>query len=221
MTGGEVGHPTLGAEEIRSIRLAEAAKAAHELQGTFHWAGGCDLEVEYSSTYRKLATRVIREVDPLIVLTHPPADYMPDHEQTSLLVRNAAYIASVPGYDRGSPAKATTRFPYLYYWNALGGTDIFGRTLPLTCAIDITSTMPLKERALSCHESQREWLRFLNGWDEYIENMRARSAEEGRRIGVPFAESFIQHRCIGHPKENILKDILGDLCAELPEEGRL
>ena len=36
-----------------------------------------------------------------------------------------------------------------------------------------------------------------------------------RDIGVKFAEGFIQHRCAGgHPRDNILKKILGPLCHE-------
>ncbi len=213
-TGGEVGSPTLDVQQIRETRLREAADSAQVLDGHYHWAGGCDLQVEYTETYRRQATRVMREVDPLIVFTNPPMDYMPDHEQTSLLVRNAAYIASVPHYDCGVPTRPTARFPYLYYWNAINLTDIFGRSLPLSCAVNVTSVMETKERMLACHASQREWLQFLNGWDEYTRNMRRHSEEDGKRAGVPFAEGFIQHRSIGHPTNNILKEILGDLCVE-------
>ena len=68
MTGGEVGSPTLSSADIQKKRLDEARKAAAVLGGTYHYAGGRDLEVEYNSFYRKAVTRVIREVDPLIVL---------------------------------------------------------------------------------------------------------------------------------------------------------
>jgi N-acetylglucosamine malate deacetylase 1 len=160
MTGGEVGSPDLTSQQIREKRLGEAARAAAVLNGRFHYAGGSDLEVEYNAAYRRMATRVMREVDPLIVLTCPPMDYMLDHEQTSLLVRNAAYIASVPLYDCGMPTTPTRRFPYLYYWNAVAMTDIFGRPLPLHFGIDVTSVMDTKHKMLACHASQRDWLSF-------------------------------------------------------------
>ncbi len=35
-------------------------------------------------------------------------DYLVDHEETSKLVRNACYIASVPNYDCGVPTTPTT-----------------------------------------------------------------------------------------------------------------
>jgi LmbE family N-acetylglucosaminyl deacetylase len=214
MTGGEVGSPDLCPQAIREVRLAEAAAAAELVGGHYHWAGGYDLEVEYSSWYRQQATRVVREVDPQIVLTHPPTDYLMDHEETSKLVRNAAYIASVPNYDCGVPTRPTEDFPYLYYWNSSSNTDIYGRELPLSCAVNITSVLDRKEEMLACHVSQREWLAYHNEWDSYLENMRAGSRTDGVRAGWEYAEGFIQHRSTGHPTDNILKEILGDLCHE-------
>ena len=215
MAGGEYGSPDLSPQEIREKRLGEAERAAKVIGAAFHFAGGHDLEIEYNTQCRKRATRVVREVDPLIVFTNPPTDYLLDHEETSKLVRNAAYIASVPHYDCGVPTTPTKRFPYLYYWNASNLTDIFGRPLPLSCSVDISCAIDTKERMLACHESQREWLRYHNGWDEYIDIMKRQSAAEGRRIGVPFAEGFIQHRSTGHPHDNILKTLLGERCAEV------
>lgn len=214
MAGGELGHPTLSVQEIRERRVKEAENAAKVIGGHYHYAGGHDLEVEYNTHYRKMTVRVMREVDPLIVFTNPPMDYMPDHEFTSLLVRTAAYIASIPHYDCGVPTTPTNRFPYLYYWNASSLTDIFGRPLPLSCAVNISSAMDTKAKMLACHESQRAWLAYHNKWDEYVETMKTQSQVEGRRIGVPYAEGFIQHRSFGHPHDNILKEILGDLCVE-------
>jgi LmbE family N-acetylglucosaminyl deacetylase len=215
MTGGELGHPTLPPQQIRARRLKEAAEAAAVIGATYHYAGGHDLEVQYDDACRRMAVRVMREVDPLIILTNPPMDYLADHEQTSLLVRNAAYTASVPNYDVGGTSAPMSRFPYLYYWNASSLTDIFGRELPLSCAVDVTAAMETKARMLGCHESQREWLSYHNDWDDCIENMRWHSAGDGRRVGVPYAEGFIQHLGTGHPKDNILREILGELCHEL------
>jgi len=210
MTGGDMGTATLTREAIKARRLHEAAESAAVIGAHYHYAGGCDLEVEYNAAYRKMATRVMREVDPLVVLTLPPMDYLPDHEQTSLLVRNAAYIASVPLYDAYG-AQATRRFPYLYYCNASGLTDIFGRPLPVQFGVDVGSEMAAKERMLACHASQRDWLMYHNGWDAYTENMKAMTQEQGKLIGRTWGECFIQHLSLGHPHDNILEKILGDL----------
>jgi len=163
MTGGEVGSPTLSREAIRAKRLGEAADSARVLNGVYHYAGGCDLEVEYNSFYRKAATKIIREVNPEIVLTQPPMDYLVDHELTSRLVQNAAYIASVPLYECGTAAPPTSRAPYLYYWNSVGLKDAFGRPLPMHFGVDISAVMGVKGKMLACHESQREWLAAMGG----------------------------------------------------------
>jgi len=215
MTGGEVGSSILSTQQIREKRLEEGTNAAAVIGAHFHYAGGHDLEVEYNSQYRKMAVRIMREVDPLIVFTCPPMDYLPDHEETSRVVRNATYIASVPNYDCGVPTKPTNRFPYLYYWNASGLRDIFGRSLPLTCIVDISSSFETKIKMLKCHQSQREWLAYHNKWDEYVETMKNWTREQGKRIGKAAAEGFIQHLGTGHPQDNILKTILKDFCIEL------
>jgi LmbE family N-acetylglucosaminyl deacetylase len=219
MAGGEVGHPTLKPQEIRARRLAENAASAAILGGTSHFAGGHDLEVQYDCAYRRMATRIIREVDPWIVLTAPPMDYLVDHEETSKLVRNACYIASVPNYDCGVPTTPTKRFPYLYYWNATGRRDIFGRPLPLQMSVDISSVIDTKKKMLGCHASQFDWLKYHNKYEDFATVMLDADSEMGKRIGVAYAEGFIQHLGMGHPGDNILKTILGDRCVEFDKSA--
>jgi LmbE family N-acetylglucosaminyl deacetylase len=216
MTGGEVGSPTLSREAIHAKRLAEAAASAKVLDGVYHYAGGCDLEVEYNSFYRQASTRIVREVDPEIVLTHPPSDYMVDHEITSRLVQNGAYIAPVPLYDCGTQAPPTRKAPYLYYWNAVGLKDIFGRALPMQFGIDVTSVMDIKETMVACHASQREWLAAM-GFDHYLKLMKDWTLAQGALIGRQYAECFIQHLGAGFPAENRLAEALGTHAAALSD----
>lgn len=215
MAGGEVGSPTLPRAQIREIRLKEARAAADILGAKFHFAGGEDLEVTYNDEYRRRAVRVMRAVNPTIVITHPPTDYLVDHEETSRLVRNAAYIGPVPNYDCGSPEKPTSKIPHLYYANAIGGKNIFGQPLPLTCAVDISSVMEIKTKMLACHASQREWLRAIMNCDEYLDLMRKFATADGQRAGVSQAEGLIQHVGEGHPQDNVLKQLLVEKCIEL------
>ena len=220
MAGGEGGSPTLPPQAIRAKRLKECEAAAAILGAHYHYAGGYDVEIEYNTEYRRRTTRVVREVDPLIIFTHPPTDYIIDHEETSRLVRNAAYVASVPNYDCHRPTRVTSRIPHLYYWQAAGNRDIFGRPLPINRMVDISSVIETKTRMLACHQSQREWLAYHNDWDEYLNIMKRSTREQGRQIGVAAAEGFIQHLGENYPQNNILKDILGPLCVEIaPDPG--
>ena len=215
MAGGEMGSSVLPPHQIRDIRLREAADSAAVIGGHFHFAGGYDIEVEYNADYRRRAIRVLREVNPSLVFTCPPADYMIDHEETSRLVRNACFIAPVPNYDCGVPTKPTTTVPHLYYWNAQGLRDIWGRPLPLTCAADISTVMETKQRMLACHASQRDWLAHHHHCDQYIEMMKEMSRAQGKLAGCPAAEGFIQHRGDGYPQDHLLARLLGGLCIAL------
>ena len=42
---------------------------------------------------------------------------------------------------------------------------IYGRPLPLTMGVDISSKLAVKERMLACHASQRDWLRHHHNID--------------------------------------------------------
>lgn len=211
MAGGDMGSPTLQPQQIREIRLKENEASAAVIGATFHFAGGQDVEVEYNSAYRRMAVKALRDVDPFLVLTNPPTDYMIDHEETSRLVRNACFVAPIPNYDCGVPTKPTSGVPHLYYFNALGGRDIFGRPLPLTGAVDISAVMDIKEQMLACHASQRDWLAHHHHMDQYIVSMKESAARQGAAVGRPAAESYVQHRGSEYPNEDILAQILGDL----------
>ena len=214
MAGGEMGSPVLAPQVIRAKRLKECEDAASIINAKYHYAGGYDVDIEYNADLRRKATAIVRKVDPLIVFTHAPMDYMIDHEETSRLVRNAAYIASAPNYDCGVPTTPTNRIPYLYYWNASGHRDIFGRPLPINRVVDISSTIETKKQMLAAHASQREWLEYHNDF-EYVGIMTSASADQGKAIGVDYAEGFVQHLGNNYPQDNLLKEILGDLCIEI------
>lgn len=219
MAGGEMGSPTLPRDVIHTQRMEEARAAAEVIGARFHFAGGHDIEVEYNSEYRRRAMRVMRAVNPTIVFTHPPMDYLIDHEETSRLVRNAAYIGPVPNYDCGEPSRPTSQIPHLYYWNAMGLKDIFGRPLPLTCAVDIAAVFETKARMLTRHASQREWLRTIMKCDEYVDLMRRMTEAQGQAVGRAQAEGFILHRGEGYPQDDVLKQLLGQACIELNPAG--
>jgi LmbE family N-acetylglucosaminyl deacetylase len=214
MTGGELGTAEHSLQEIRAIRLKEAAKAAAVIGAKFHYAGGYDLAVEYSGEYRRYAVRVMREVDPFLVFTHPPVDYHVDHEETSKLVRVAAFAAPIPNFDCHVPTRVASGVPYLYYWNAWGNKDHFGRPLPLGLSVEISSMMKVKAKMLACHASQRNWMRHHHHVDHYIEVMKSDAKAEGKRAGLKAAEGFIQHRGSSYPQDNVLKTILKNLCVE-------
>ena len=104
LSSGNCGSMRHDATTTRRLRRAEAKRAASLLGAHWH-AGFCDdLEILYDlRTLRRLAA-VIREVNPSIVLTHSPQDYMEDHTNTCRLAVTAAFSRGMPNF-RTTPAR--------------------------------------------------------------------------------------------------------------------
>jgi hypothetical protein len=79
---------------------------------------------------------------------------------------------------------------------------------------------------LSCHKSQREWLRAQHGMDEYVESMRRWSRTLGQQASaisgriVEFAEAYRQHRGHAYPRDPILSTLLGNFVISAPADAQ-
>ena len=87
------------------------------------------------------------------------------------------------------------------------GVDPYGQPVTPTTYVDISEQLERKEQMLSCHASQREWLRAHNGVDEFILSMRREAQARGSDIGVAAAEAFVQHRGHAYPKDDLLAEL--------------
>jgi LmbE family N-acetylglucosaminyl deacetylase len=211
LTLGDGGSIELSAEEIRSIRHREAMKACAVLGATYHHLGFNDLCIFNDDDSNRRVCSLLREVNPSIVITHPPNDYMSDHEITSLLVRNACFNASIPNYEtKVCEISCTLKIPYLYYAQPMEGIDIFGKKITPQFYVDISGLMEQKLEMLACHESQRNWLRAHHGMDEYIDSVRRFSSSLGKRASIvserliTYAEAFRQHCGHAYPNDNVI-----------------
>jgi len=215
LTLGDCGSAELSAEEIRGIRHREAMKACEVLGATYHHAGFDDLCIFNDDNSNRRVTGLLRTVDPWIVITHSPNDYMSDHELTSLLVRNACFNASISNYETNAGAAGrTSKIPYLYYAQPMEGLDIFGKWVIPEFYVDISGVMQQKLEMLGCHESQRNWLRAHHGMDEYLESVRRFNSSQGETAStvsgrlITSAEAFRQHRGHAYPHDNVIKSLL-------------
>ena len=211
LTLGDGGSLELSAEEIRRVRHREAIQACEVLGATYHHAEFNDLCIFNDADSNRRVTALVREIDPFLVLTHSPSDYMSDHEITSLLVRNACFAASVRNYETiTGAADRTLSVPYLYYAQPMDGIDIFGKKVTPEFYVDISAWMEQKLEMLACHESQRNWLRAHHGIDEYLESTRRFNTLLGQRAStvsgrsIEYAEAFRQHRGHAYPNDNVL-----------------
>jgi LmbE family N-acetylglucosaminyl deacetylase len=211
MTPGDCGSIERGPEEISRIRRAEGAKAAAVIGAAYHCVEERDLLITYSERALERVTRLLREVRPRVVLTHSPADYMLDHEMTSMVVRAACFAAPIPNFLRDRLPPPTEHIPHLYYGDPAEGKDPLGREETAGFAIDVSGVIGTKEEMLACHASQRDWLLKHHGMDQYLQTMRDWSARRGRRHGVAYAEGFRQHLGHAYPQDNLLGQLLGVL----------
>ncbi len=210
MTPGDCGSAELAAEAISQIRRDEAFQAAQLLGASYECLEFRDLSICFDNESRRRVTAFFRKVRPEIVMTAPPVDYMPDHEQTSLLVRDACFNAPIPNYDTHqiSPSEPLERIPHLYYVDPIEGTDWFGNSVQPEFLVDISSTFELKQKMLACHASQRDWLLRQHGIDEYLNSCERWSRQRGSELGVDYAEAFRQHKGHPYPHDNRLLDLL-------------
>ena len=93
-------------EKIRRIRRGEAERACDVIGAADHPLDFWDFSIYYDDSSNRRTTALLREVNPSIVIAHPPRNYLADHETTSALVRNACFYAPAPNYDSSQSQKA-------------------------------------------------------------------------------------------------------------------
>ena len=213
MTAGDCGSAELGCEQISRVRRGEAAKSAEILGGQYHCLECDDAFIMYDRGTLLKVTGLLRKVRPAIVFTMSPSDYMVDHEMTSKIVQTACFCVGIPNIDTGE-LKAFEAVPYLYYADAIAGTDKFGDEIKPRILVDISSVMKKKEQMLCCHDSQRKWLKAYHGIDQYIIAMKEFAEQRGQFADVGYGEGFRQHLGHAYPQDNILKAEFGDLAID-------
>ena len=209
MTAGDKGSATLSRTEIANIRREEARLAAETIGAvSYECLEFQDLEIVFDNDARRRVASLIRRVNPGVVFTTPPIDYMFDHEITSKLVRDACFNASCTNYETDADEQAAIGIPSLFYSDPISGHDLYGEQARLDGVVDISAQMEQKAAALACHESQRSWLLKQHGIDDYIAQMKRWGELRGRLIEAAYGEGFTRHLGHPHPTEDILEGLL-------------
>ena len=154
MTDGGAGHHELAGSKLVQRRHAEATAAADIAGVEFTMFENPDGRLQPSLSNRDHLIEFIRETDPDLVVTHRPNDYHPDHRYTAQLVRDAAYMVTVPNICPRTPALDDD--PVFAYF-----ADEFSRPYSFSpdVVVGIDEVIDRKFAMLDCHESQMyEWL---------------------------------------------------------------
>jgi len=142
MTRGEMG--TRGTPEIRAAEAQNAAKIL-KLDARIN-LDQPDGHVWLTEESRIALVRVIRTYNPRILITTHEEDPHPDHAHTSVIVREAARLATMIRYDPDSGLPAV-RMPSIMH-------SLFSRRIVPSFVVDVSDFVDEKMRAIRAHASQ-------------------------------------------------------------------
>jgi len=182
LTKGDKGtqDPAMTREALASLRRGEQLRAADVLgvEKVLFLENG-DGELEVTMEKRRMLTRIIREYQPEVLVTHDPwmrYQLHPDHRACGTLALDAMISARDRLYfpdqiDQGLKPCRVRRILLF----ASDQPDFW---------VDIGTTLDKKMKALGQHRSQvSQWVK----WEEWL---RKRAENAGASQGLKFAESF-------------------------------
>jgi LmbE family N-acetylglucosaminyl deacetylase len=198
------------AETIR-LRWQEAQDSAKLAGATLHTPLFDDLAVFFDQPSLARVAAVIRDINPAIVLTHSPVDYMEDHTNTCRLVVTAVFARGMPNFNADPVRPPRTGDVAVYH--ALPHTLRGPLLEPVTphAYVDVTGVLAEKRALLACHRSQKQWLDVSQGMDSYLQVMEDNDAKIGRMSGrLKHAEGWRRHNPAGFGPDgwNPLKELL-------------
>ncbi|MEV4470673.1 PIG-L deacetylase family protein [Nonomuraea sp. NPDC049504] len=167
-------------QEIKAIRREEAQNAAAALGAEIEFLDAGDYPLLESRELVDRLVRVYRDLEPDVVLTHPPADpYNGDHPAAARMALQARVLAQAAGYDApGEPLGAPPVF-------------FFEPHQPEQCdfkpdvLLDITPVFDKKRKAMECLPAQQHM------WDYYTDLAKRRGVQlkrnAGPNLGLPHA----------------------------------
>jgi len=186
MTRGELGGMgELSRFDLADIRTQESREASQHLGVSISFLDFEDGRIEYCLEHRRSLADLIRAQDPDLLITHYSEDSHPDHRQTSRLVTDGYYLASLPLFETKHEPSNPENIYFFGKPTAEFNPDIF---------VDISNQQKPKEKAIREHQSQVEFLNEHGGidseFDNLVEGIRAEARALGRRCGVQYAEGF-------------------------------
>ena len=215
IANGSCGTSEYDAEVIVAIRLEEAKKAARHLDAVFHPPLVADLEIYYNSEQLGKLSSIIRDVAPDILLVPSPEDYMEDHVNTCRLAITAAFSRGMRNFPVDPPRPPVSNEVVVYHAQPHGNRDALNRLIKPGYFVNIEGVINEKADMLAEHKSQKEWLDRSQGFDSYLNTMKALGQEVGEMSGkFKIAEGWRRHNPTGFCASgaNLLAELLGDYC---------
>ena len=217
LSTGNCGSMVTNSATTARIRRQEAQAAAKILGATWYPPFCYDLEIVYSVERVRWLAALIRDVNPRIILTHSPVDYMEDHTETCRLTVTAAFSKGMPNFQTTPRRASVVGDVTLYHAMPHGLVTPLREPVAPDLLVDTSSVHGKKRAALAAHASQKEWLDATQGMDSYLaamDELSARTAAMGR--GLKLAEGWRRHLHLGFSakEEDPLSEVLKKLCSK-------
>jgi bacillithiol biosynthesis deacetylase BshB1 len=190
LSRGEMG--TRGSVETRAREFANSVRimgcAVHQMLDI------PDGRVEVTWENKLKIIETLRRHRPKIVFAPYWSDRHPDHEQTSQLVRQAAYLAGLKKIETGQPPFRPHKV--IYYPSRFEFTPSF--------IVDISDSQGQKMKAIRAYKSQFDSQNqsgsendgtFI-GRPDFLETIETRDRHAGSTIGVKYGEPFLVREAI-------------------------
>lgn len=198
LSSGSLGSSVMSPARTSAVRRAEAKRAAKIMGAVWHPPVAHDMEVLYTLPNLRRVAAVVRKVNPAVVLTHPPADYMEDHTETCRLAVSAAFCKRLPHFKSTPPTVMGEGDVTVYHCMPHMLSTPLGERVHPEAYVDVTGVIETKTAALAAHESQKKWLDETQGMDSYLKTMQGFSETLGRESKkFRYAEGWRRHLAAG------------------------
>lgn len=164
VTNGDIGHHEISGGPLARRRTEEVQECARILGITTEVLDIHDGELMPTLENRRTITRLIREWNADVVISHRPNDYHPDHRYTGILVQDAAFMVIVPNFCPDVPA--LRKNPVFLY-----SQDSFQKPNPFQpdIVVPIDDVIDQKAATYAALKSQfQEWNPWLFGYEAQV-----------------------------------------------------
>jgi LmbE family N-acetylglucosaminyl deacetylase len=213
LADGRCGSEQWGPDETAAIRAEEARAAATALGAVWYPPIGRDLELAYDTESLQRVAAVVRQVQPAIVLTHSPVDYMVDHEVACRLAVTATFARGMRNFSSLPPREPSSGEVAVYHAQPHGNRAPLRELVHPELYVDVEPVLDRKLELLGLHQSQQGWLEVSQGMSSYQESMREQMRQVGSLSGrYRFAEGWRRHLELGfsRPDFDPLRQALAD-----------
>jgi LmbE family N-acetylglucosaminyl deacetylase len=175
VTNGDIGHWQMAGGPLAQRRAAEAKACSAKLGTTSEVLDIHDGELLPTLENRKLLTKLIREWQADVVISHRPWDYHPDHRYVGVLVQDAAFMVTVPFFCPDvPPLKSNPVFLY--------SSDGFQKPYPFRPDVVVAVDEVFSQKLDGLHElASQTYEGGASGSEEFVRKVPLARDEAGRK----------------------------------------